>query len=50
MNGYLQDLGGEISRPQVLLGLVLFAAGAAVLWHAWRHRSTPWPLGAFMPF
>lgn len=40
----------ELSRPQVLLGLALFLAASLVLWHAWKDRNTPWPIGAFMPF
>ena len=45
-----QNMGSELCRPQVLLGLALFAGGAFVLWHAWKDSQTPWPLGAFMPF
>lgn len=50
MTHYFQDLYGEVTRPQVLLGLLLFTVGAVVLWHAWRDRNTPFPIGTFMPF
>jgi hypothetical protein len=46
----LRTLGAELQRPQVLLGLGLFVAASLVLYHAWKGRDTPWPLGAFMPF
>lgn len=47
---HLRNLAQELIRPEVLLGLGLFIAGAFVLYHAWKDRQTPWPLGAFMPF
>lgn len=52
MEGYLQNWLDELRRPEVLIGLLLFTAGALVLWHAWQQEehSAPWPLGAVMPF
>jgi hypothetical protein len=47
---YFQDLGRELSRPQVLVGLALFAVAVGLLWHAWKDRNTPVPFGLFMPF
>jgi hypothetical protein len=38
-------------RTAVLLGLMLFVAGAIVLWDAYERRGgrAPWPLRAFLP-
>lgn len=47
---HLRKLGGELVRPEVLLGLALFVAGSFVLYHAWKDSQTPWPFGVFMPF
>lgn len=50
MSAYLQDLGQELSRPEVLLGLALFAAGVGVLYFCWKDRPTPIPFGVVLPF
>lgn len=49
---YFQNWVDEIQRPQVFLGLAIFAFGAFLLWHAWKDpdHNAPWPLGAWMPF
>lgn len=49
---YCRNWVEELQRPQVLLGLVIFTVGAAILWHAWKDpdHNAPWPLGAWMPF
>lgn len=37
---------------ELVIGIILFIAGAMLLWDAWngRGKDAPWPIGAILPF
>lgn len=39
-------------KTELIVGLIVFVAGALLLWDAWngRGKNAPWPLGGILPF